>query len=140
MAAAAELPKKYKAAVYDKPGSISTKIEELDMPEPGPGEVLINLYVHGKVHNVLITYNALMSFPMHLLTRSQHPLRCLPLRHGCYDEQLGRAARTHTARPGRRPRGRRQGGQAGSRSRDVEQCPCRRPSRDQVGFWHLRKL
>jgi hypothetical protein len=40
-----ELPKKYKAAVYDKPGSISTKIEELDMPEPGPGEVLINLYV-----------------------------------------------------------------------------------------------
>jgi propanol-preferring alcohol dehydrogenase len=38
-----ELPKKYKALVYDKPGSISTKIEELDMPEPGPGEVLINL-------------------------------------------------------------------------------------------------
>jgi propanol-preferring alcohol dehydrogenase len=38
-----DLPKKYKAAVYDKPGSISTKIEELDMPEPGPGEVLINL-------------------------------------------------------------------------------------------------
>jgi propanol-preferring alcohol dehydrogenase len=43
--ASVELPKKYKAAVYDKPGSISTKIEELDMPEPGPGEVLINLYV-----------------------------------------------------------------------------------------------
>jgi hypothetical protein len=41
--ASAELPKKYKAIVYDKPGSISTKIEELDMPEPGPGEVLINL-------------------------------------------------------------------------------------------------
>jgi hypothetical protein len=38
-----DIPKKYKAAVYDKPGSISTKIEELDMPEPGPGEVLINL-------------------------------------------------------------------------------------------------
>lgn len=43
--ASTELPKKYKAIVYDKPGSISTKIEELDMPEPGPGEVLINLYV-----------------------------------------------------------------------------------------------
>jgi len=41
--AAVDLPKKYKAAVYDKPGSISTKVEELDMPEPGPGEVLINL-------------------------------------------------------------------------------------------------
>jgi alcohol dehydrogenase, propanol-preferring len=40
----ADLPKKYKAVIYDKPGSISTKIEELDMPEPGPGEVLINLY------------------------------------------------------------------------------------------------
>jgi propanol-preferring alcohol dehydrogenase len=43
--ASTDLPKKYKAAVYDKPGSISTKIEELDMPVPGPGEVLINLYV-----------------------------------------------------------------------------------------------
>lgn len=40
-----QIPKKHKAAVYDKPGSISTKIEELDVPEPGPGEVLINLCV-----------------------------------------------------------------------------------------------
>lgn len=40
-----QIPKKHKALVYDKPGSISTKIEELDVPEPGPGEVLINLYV-----------------------------------------------------------------------------------------------
>ena len=37
------LPKKYKALVYDKPGEISTKIEELDMPEPGTGEVLIKM-------------------------------------------------------------------------------------------------
>jgi alcohol dehydrogenase, propanol-preferring len=43
--ASVDIPKKYKAVVYDKPGSISTKVEELDMPEPGPGEVLINLYV-----------------------------------------------------------------------------------------------
>lgn len=43
--AAPEIPKKYKALVYDKPGSISTKIEELEMPEPGAGEVLINLFV-----------------------------------------------------------------------------------------------
>ena len=41
-----QIPKKHKAAVYDKPGSISTKIEELDVPEPGPGEVLINLFVN----------------------------------------------------------------------------------------------
>ena len=40
-----DLPKKYKAAVYDKPGEVSTKVVELDMTEPGPGEVLINLLV-----------------------------------------------------------------------------------------------
>jgi propanol-preferring alcohol dehydrogenase len=44
-AAAPELPKTYKGAVYDEPGKISTKIVDLQMPEPGPGEILINLYV-----------------------------------------------------------------------------------------------
>ncbi len=44
--ASVEIPKKHKAIVYDKPGSISTKIEEIDTPEPGPGEVLVNLYVY----------------------------------------------------------------------------------------------
>lgn len=38
-----DIPKKYKAAVYDKPGSISTEVKELDTPEPGPGEVLVKL-------------------------------------------------------------------------------------------------
>lgn len=38
------IPKKYKACIYDEPGKVSTKVVELDMPEPGPGEVLINLY------------------------------------------------------------------------------------------------
>lgn len=38
-----DLPKKYKACVYDSPGKVSTKVVDLDMPEPGPGEVLINL-------------------------------------------------------------------------------------------------
>lgn len=42
--AAPEIPKKQKAAIYDQPGSVSTKIVELDVPEPGSGEVLINLY------------------------------------------------------------------------------------------------
>jgi hypothetical protein len=41
-----ELPSTYKACVYDEPGKISTKVVDLDMPEPGPGEVLINLCVH----------------------------------------------------------------------------------------------
>jgi propanol-preferring alcohol dehydrogenase len=38
-----DLPKTYKACVYDQPGKISTKVVGLDMPEPGPGEVLVNL-------------------------------------------------------------------------------------------------
>jgi propanol-preferring alcohol dehydrogenase len=37
------IPEKYKAIVYDKPGTISTKIVELDTPEPGPGDVLVHL-------------------------------------------------------------------------------------------------
>ena len=40
---APSIPKQHKAAVYDKPGSISTKVVDVDTPEPGPGEVLINL-------------------------------------------------------------------------------------------------
>jgi hypothetical protein len=40
-----DIPKKYKGVVYDKPGTISTKIEELDTPEPGAGEVLVRLLV-----------------------------------------------------------------------------------------------
>ncbi|KAF1988987.1 GroES-like protein [Aulographum hederae CBS 113979] len=50
---AAELPKKYKAAIYDKPGTISTKVVELDMPEPGPGQVLVNLTHSGVCHSDL---------------------------------------------------------------------------------------
>jgi hypothetical protein len=41
-----DLPSTYKACVYDEPGKISTKVVDLDMPEPGAGEVLINLSVH----------------------------------------------------------------------------------------------
>jgi propanol-preferring alcohol dehydrogenase len=46
----AELPKQYKACVYDSPGSVSTKVEMLDMPEPSTGEVLINLYAKSSTH------------------------------------------------------------------------------------------
>ncbi|KAI7197850.1 alcohol dehydrogenase [Hortaea werneckii] len=48
-----DLPKKYKAAVYDEPGKISTKLVDLDMPEPGPGEVLVNLTHSGVCHSDL---------------------------------------------------------------------------------------
>ncbi|KAF2281598.1 GroES-like protein [Westerdykella ornata] len=58
------LPKKYKAIVYDKPGSISTKIEELDVPEPGPGEVLVNLTHSGVCHSDLgVMTNAWAALP-----------------------------------------------------------------------------
>lgn len=52
-ASAPELPKTYKGAVYDQPGKISTKIVDLEMPEPGPGEVLINLTHSGVCHSDL---------------------------------------------------------------------------------------
>ena len=40
------LPSKYKAMIYDQPGKISTKLVELDMPEPAAGDVLIKLYAN----------------------------------------------------------------------------------------------
>lgn len=45
----AEVPKQAKAIVYDNPGTISTKVVTVDVPEPGPGEVLINLYVQAPI-------------------------------------------------------------------------------------------
>lgn len=39
------IPTTHKAVVYDKPGEISTKIVDLETPKPGPGEVLVKLYV-----------------------------------------------------------------------------------------------
>jgi propanol-preferring alcohol dehydrogenase len=41
----AELPMKQRAAIYSSPGSIEIDIVKTDIPEPGPDEVLINLYV-----------------------------------------------------------------------------------------------
>jgi propanol-preferring alcohol dehydrogenase len=46
-----DIPKKYKAVVYDEPGKVSTKVVELDTPEPGPGEVLVNLTHSGVCHS-----------------------------------------------------------------------------------------
>lgn len=39
------IPQKQKAAIYDQPGKISAKLVEIDVPEPGAGEILINLSV-----------------------------------------------------------------------------------------------
>lgn len=35
----------HKAVVYDKPGKISTRIIEVETPKPGPGEILVNMYM-----------------------------------------------------------------------------------------------
>ncbi|EAS28771.3 alcohol dehydrogenase 2 [Coccidioides immitis RS] len=49
--AAIEIPKQAKAVVYDNPGTVSTKVVMVDVPEPGPGEVLINLTHSGVCHS-----------------------------------------------------------------------------------------
>lgn len=43
--AAPEIPQKQKAVIYDQPGTVSTKVVEIDVPQPGDGQVLINLFV-----------------------------------------------------------------------------------------------
>ncbi|KAL6716299.1 hypothetical protein ACLMJK_005865 [Lecanora helva] len=59
-----DIPKQQKAAVYDAPGKISTKIETVDVPEPGPGEVLIHLTHSGVCHSDLgVMENSWASLP-----------------------------------------------------------------------------
>lgn len=58
-----DIPKKQKAVVYDQPGTVSTKVEEIDVPEPGTGEVLINLYVSCSYHSSVFFYSKVVSFP-----------------------------------------------------------------------------
>ena len=36
-------PRQHKAAVYDSPGTISTKIEMVETPKPGLRQVLVNM-------------------------------------------------------------------------------------------------
>lgn len=46
-----DIPKKQKAIIYDEPGKVSTKVVEVDVPEPGQGQVLINLTHSGVCHS-----------------------------------------------------------------------------------------
>ncbi|KAJ5342412.1 hypothetical protein N7541_011536 [Penicillium brevicompactum] len=48
-----DIPKTQKAVIYDQPGTVSTKIVDLEVPEPGAGEVLINLTHSGVCHSDL---------------------------------------------------------------------------------------
>ncbi|CAI7671485.1 unnamed protein product [Penicillium palitans] len=61
---APEIPAKQKAIIYDQPGTVSTKVVELDVPEPGTGEVLINLTHSGVCHSDFsIMTNKWSAFP-----------------------------------------------------------------------------
>ncbi|KAJ6109567.1 hypothetical protein N7486_001802 [Penicillium sp. IBT 16267x] len=51
--AAPEIPQKQKAVIYDQPGTVSTKVVEIDVPQPGDGQVLINLTHSGVCHSDL---------------------------------------------------------------------------------------
>ncbi|KAF2096789.1 GroES-like protein [Rhizodiscina lignyota] len=48
-----QIPKTHKAVVYDNPGEISTTVKDVETPEPGPGEVLVNLTHSGVCHSDL---------------------------------------------------------------------------------------
>ncbi|KAF1808783.1 GroES-like protein [Eremomyces bilateralis CBS 781.70] len=59
-----QIPKQHKAAVYDKPGSISTEVRLVDTPEPGAGEVLVKLSHSGVCHSDLgVMANTWSSLP-----------------------------------------------------------------------------
>ncbi|KAH6988319.1 chaperonin 10-like protein [Ilyonectria sp. MPI-CAGE-AT-0026] len=45
-----KIPKKHKAIIYSKPGTIKTEVVEVDTPSPGYGEVLIRLTYSGVCH------------------------------------------------------------------------------------------
>jgi propanol-preferring alcohol dehydrogenase len=46
-----EIPIKHKALVYDSPGNVSAKVEYVDTPRPGNGEVLVKLTHSGVCHS-----------------------------------------------------------------------------------------
>ncbi len=47
----AEIPAKHKALVYDSPGNVSAKVEYVETPRPGTGEVLVMLTHSGLCHS-----------------------------------------------------------------------------------------
>jgi alcohol dehydrogenase, propanol-preferring len=69
----AEIPAKHKALVYDEPGKISTKIEEIDTPKPGVGEVLIHLSHSGVCHSDMGVMTNSCKWARLLSTRSLGP-------------------------------------------------------------------
>lgn len=46
-----QIPSHHKAIIYDKPGEISTKVETVETPKPGVGEVLLKMTHSGVCHS-----------------------------------------------------------------------------------------
>jgi propanol-preferring alcohol dehydrogenase len=70
MAANAEIPKQHKACVFDNPGTCSVKVEMVDTPEPGPGEVLVKLTHSGVCHSdygIMMNSWKMLPYPYRLL-------------------------------------------------------------------------
>lgn len=124
--AAVEVPARHKALVYDNPGSISTKIEEVETPKPGVGEVLVNLTHSGGKSSIWIALRSneetLTCFSLPFGKNSTHvSLATLVLTrglfrltgHGSHVQRVGMASSSHTKRPSRWPRGSGQGCCAG---------------------------
>jgi hypothetical protein len=130
-----DLPKKYKALVYDEPGKVSTKVVELDMPEPGPGEILVNISHSGVCHSDLgvmvcqFPYVCIQSMSRVLTICGQFPS----------DQPMGRTSLPNSTWPSRGPRRRRQSRQTRTGCRS-EHSQARRSSRNQVDRRDLRLM
>ena len=127
------------AIIYDKPGEVSTKVVELDTPEPGPGEVLIRLTHSGVCHS-----------DFGVMTNSWKILPA-PTQEGQVGSPciLSGSSQDHTltlslarATTGRRPRGRRRHRQDGRRYRELgrQGRPAGRCQVDQRHLPHLPRL
>ncbi|KAH7177198.1 hypothetical protein DER46DRAFT_621176 [Fusarium sp. MPI-SDFR-AT-0072] len=53
MAIVTSAPSSHQAAVYDKPGELSTKVKDIETPSPSAGEVLVKLSHSGVCHSDL---------------------------------------------------------------------------------------
>jgi len=64
-----DIPKTHKAAIYDKPGEVSTKVVDVDTPDPGHGDVLVRLTHSGICHSDL----AIMKSSWKMLSHPTQP-------------------------------------------------------------------
>lgn len=61
------IPSKHKALIYDDPGHVSTKVEYVDTPKPGVGELLVRL-----------THSGMCASDMSVMTNRWHHLAPTP--------------------------------------------------------------